>query len=412
MILNKFTFAFFAILFNGLLFSQTNTAIVNLVDFNTSATYGPGSGISVHFNPTGIYKFDSATDDNQFILELSQPGGAFTPPIVISSVNAFFTTTINGAIPAGIAPGTYNIRVKATKGMLADGSSFGDVLSLESAAFDIVSTASTPVVVYSGITPSTTHFDCTTDENFDINPMFGSLSLSTGETSAVISQIKRKLRISNYDNTITYKLKRIDAISSSITDLGIIAGTSHTIVDDLPIGSYNFEIEAEGVSGVSSIYTAIFVLHKNTTVLANESSETICVNSEVVFSIDVSNSGIGLNYRGSYYTLDFGDGTPTQLFTQAEILFNNELLHEYDNVSCTQDEGEFTVEEKLFNKYSSDTTQSCVYQEIGNGAIKKVNTSLAPEAFFEAAGGVDEICENQDINIENLVLQYLTSVTL
>ena len=158
-----------------------------------------------------------------------------------------------------------------------------------------------------------------------------------------------KARISNYDNTITYKLKRIDAISSSITDLGIIAGTSHTIVDDLPIGSYNFEIEAEGVSGVSSIYTAIFVLHKNTTVLANESSETICVNSEVVFSIDVSNSGIGLNYRGSYYTLDFGDGTPTQLFTQAEILFNNELLHEYDNVSCTQDEGEFTVEEKLFN---------------------------------------------------------------
>ena len=64
--------------------------------------------------------------------------------------------------------------------------------------------------------------------------------------------IKRKLRISNYDNTITYKLKRIDAISSSITDLGIIAGTSHTIVDDLPIGSYNFEIEAEGEGAVEA----------------------------------------------------------------------------------------------------------------------------------------------------------------
>ena len=54
-------------------FSQQDVASIEIIDFNSTATYGPGSSVSVHFNPKGIFKFDdvSETDDNQFFLELS-----------------------------------------------------------------------------------------------------------------------------------------------------------------------------------------------------------------------------------------------------------------------------------------------------------------------------------------------------
>jgi len=408
MILNKTTFTFIAILFNSLLFSQTNTANINLVDFNATAIYGSGSGVSVHFDPNGIYKFDDESSDNQFILELSELGGSFTNASVLSTVNGFFTTTINGVISAGIVPGDYKLRVKATKGLLLDGT-FGEVLSSESAVFNIVSTASTPVTLYSGISPNGQRFDCTVADEFNTDPMFGSLSMSSGDTSSEINSFFRTLEISNHNTAITYKLRRINAVTNTIVDLGVMAGDSHILSGVLPLGSYNFEVEAV-ISGISSIYTAIFVLHTSSTTLANSSNETICVGSEVNFSIDASNAGIGQNYKGSYYAINFGDGSPVEIFTQAEILFNNILLHEYTSVSCVADGSEFTVRKDQFNKFNSNTDPNCSYKINGGGVDKRVIVSLAPEASFDGAGGVDEICENQDIVIINssLLGQYGT----
>ena len=62
-------FLFFSFYWFG--FSQQDVASIDLVDFNNSVTYGSGSGVTVHFNPKGVYKFDNDIDDNQFFLELS-----------------------------------------------------------------------------------------------------------------------------------------------------------------------------------------------------------------------------------------------------------------------------------------------------------------------------------------------------
>ena len=64
---NKICILFGFLLLNVTLFSQT--ASIDIVSFNSTATYGPGSGVSVHINPIGIYKFDNEADDNQFILQ-------------------------------------------------------------------------------------------------------------------------------------------------------------------------------------------------------------------------------------------------------------------------------------------------------------------------------------------------------
>ena len=403
MILNKTTLACIAFLFSSFLFSQTNIADINFVDFNATATYGSGSGVSVHFFPKGIYKFENGTADNQFVLELSQPGGTFTPAVELVTVNGFFTTTINGELPAGTAPGSYKLRIKATQGMLGDGSTFGEVFSAPSAMFQISATASSRVMFYSGIAPNSTHFNCTADQDISTDPMFGSLVIGTSDVSGDIFAIAqtRRLRISNFSSGTTYKFRRINTDNLSIVDIGTITGSFYQIADDIPLGSYNYEVEAI-VGGISSVYTGVFVFHKSTTVLANETSENVCAGNDVEFNIDATTDGIGMNYSGSYYTFDYGDGSPVEIFTHAELLYNNTLSHEYTTVSCAEDQSKFTVTKSQFNRYNQNTGDSCDYQIIGNGAEKKVNVSLAPEALFEAENSVVEICENENISIINL----------
>jgi len=50
-----------------LTFSQS----INLIDFNSSDSYAPGSGVSVHINPTGIFELSA----NSYDFNLSKIGG-------------------------------------------------------------------------------------------------------------------------------------------------------------------------------------------------------------------------------------------------------------------------------------------------------------------------------------------------
>ena len=61
---------------------------IGFIRFNNSANYTPGSGVSVIINPTGVFELN-----NQFVLELSNPGGAFTSPIVLITLDEFYGNT-------------------------------------------------------------------------------------------------------------------------------------------------------------------------------------------------------------------------------------------------------------------------------------------------------------------------------
>ena len=61
---------------------------INLIRFNNSASYTPGSGVSVIINPTGVFDLN-----NQFVLELSNSGGAFTTPTVLITLDEFYRNT-------------------------------------------------------------------------------------------------------------------------------------------------------------------------------------------------------------------------------------------------------------------------------------------------------------------------------
>lgn len=103
---------FYKILLLSCFFALTSFTLysqqINLIRFNNSANYTPGSGVSVIINPTGVFDLN-----NQFILELSNPGGAFTTPTVLSTLNEFYVPVINGVFLNGIAAWTYKLSIRS-----------------------------------------------------------------------------------------------------------------------------------------------------------------------------------------------------------------------------------------------------------------------------------------------------------
>ena len=154
-------------LFSIICFSQS----IDLVRFDNTQTYTPGSGVSMHINPTGIFVLDdpsnlSANTNNSFILELSAAGGSFATTTNLGSVDDFYTPLMNGVIPSGTASGEYKLRVRSTN----------PVTTVESGTFTIDASASSSLpTATTTMGVNTNYFECLNDGSNTINPYFGSL---------------------------------------------------------------------------------------------------------------------------------------------------------------------------------------------------------------------------------------------
>ena len=122
----KYFFILFFFLSKVLIgYSQETEASIDIIHFNSSATYAPGSGVSVHIDPKGVYKLSDLNSDgvissfeiespnnNSFILELTDTNGNVIQQL--SEVYDFYTPLINGDLPLNLSPGDYQLRVRAT----------------------------------------------------------------------------------------------------------------------------------------------------------------------------------------------------------------------------------------------------------------------------------------------------------
>lgn len=130
--------------------------------------------------------------------------------------------------------------------------------------------------------------------------------------------------------------------------------------------------------------------------MGNSSSEEICVGSSVIFNVDNSSAGIGRNYPGSKYVVNFGDGSkPTEL-TQSQLMLNPRIEHKFENSSCSETGSFFYIEKNL---YSKGIAGSCnEYQKNGSGVVKRVNASQPPSASFIV---VSSCCINSALKLRN-----------
>ncbi len=162
------------VLFQLCFISNIESQTINIVRFNNTASYVSGSGVSVIINPTGIFQLN-----NQFILELSNPGGIFpASPTILNTLNEFYVPVINGTLPAGLAAGTYKLRVRSTN----------PTLSIETNSFTVVVGSGNVPLATSGLKNNSTFFNCTDDKNcINIENTFGSLIKSKNDLSSSLT---------------------------------------------------------------------------------------------------------------------------------------------------------------------------------------------------------------------------------
>jgi len=123
--INKYLILLFLFLFTTFsAYSQEEyEAAIPIIYFNSSATYSPGSGVSVHIDPKGAYEIIDtngvisqneieSSDSNSFLLELYDDQDNFIQ--VLSEVHDFYTPLINGDLPDVLPEGMYKLRIKAT----------------------------------------------------------------------------------------------------------------------------------------------------------------------------------------------------------------------------------------------------------------------------------------------------------
>jgi gliding motility-associated-like protein len=383
----KILFFYFLITFSLFTFNiqDLNAQVINLVRFNNVNNYYPGSGVSVIINPTGIF-----AESNQFKLELSDVGGVFNANTrQLSSLSEFYVPVMNGTLPTNITPGLYKLRISST----------APVLNRETNAFNVVPGSSIGVPTFSSnITNNGTSTfncltsDCTIQPN---NNIFGQIDAASGDTTSIIGvfDLGNTICNNNNNNISDYSVNLINISDQSVTSLTIYSPGVFYIPSDLQIGTYVIEI-TKNISGVVSLFSNTFIFHGNATNINNLNSETVCVGNLVNFSIDITPSGIGRNYMGSLYTINYGDGTPVERFTHAQLLSiistNGFISHTYNSVSCSVgsgvDRGYFILKLRLWNKgvYNQGLNNNyCnTYYENGNGVDKRVNTNRAPVAQF------------------------------
>jgi len=394
-------------------FSQS----IDIVSFNSSNEYCPGGGVSLHINPTGVFTLENAGNlqdsvNNSFILEISGPGGDWSNPTILNTVYDFYTPLINGTLPAGLASGDYLLRVRSTQPAItsASTSSFtvGDCNAFEISEIPTVTT---------NMDSNSNFTQCLNDEANVINPFIGSMNQNYNSLSGSMPSSYQFFTVdpTNSNNTISVEL--IDVLNGTSTSVSAISGNIYQIPADLPVGTYNFEVTETDSSGNVSVFSYTFLFHTSATIFGNASSETVCVGEEVTFSVDISNLGIGSNYMGSYYIINFGDGSAPLIYTQAELLDLytdpvDPITHIFDQPSCNANgSSSFIVSKKLYNKglvNSSNDPQCGSYTQNGLGASKEIATAESPQAQFNLN---PEQCISEDIEAINTTIpgSYPTS---
>ncbi|WP_308419888.1 PKD-like domain-containing protein, partial [Belliella aquatica] len=373
---------------------------INIISFNSNLTYFPGGSISVLFEPKGILPLD-----NVFQLEMSDANGSFASPEVIAIANEFFTPILNGKIPTSIVPGTgYKLRISY-------GSEVGPRLNYELPnAFGISSNNTpfpTPYVNVSE-TADGVDFRCLENPNTTTNPNYHFGSVEQGSSAVLLNDLNMSDPVSSWGPNTTARLYSLNSGSWSSSNLPITGlGTrSIKIPSGTPIGYYLIEF-TKTISGQSSTYSYLFNFNTGNSGISNLDNDNICVDASVSF--EIAKQSMRNNYPGSKYTINWGDGSPEEVYTHSELMESESLSHVFKSSTCSSEESDlrlgkyyFEVGFLLFNKGSSKNTICDDYSQNGNGAFKLVNTSVAPTAVVDAP---EYICEGDNLTATDISIR-------
>ncbi|HVV54208.1 MAG TPA: PKD-like domain-containing protein [Mucilaginibacter sp.] len=289
------------ILFASGAYAQTIT--VGNVD---NGPYGQGSTIAV---PINIDDSGGCIQrNNTFNLYLSDASGNFTPGTLIGTYNGFYAAFINGTIPNVPAGTGYRVEVRSTNPA---------VTSSISAPFTITGNTGITAGASSQIlNPSypEVYGQC---DGVD-NSQFVFTNTSTAGTTTTAT----------FYNELT---KTTEASNVPLTAAGYTF-TAHT-------GNYTVTVKAQDATGTVSTYDYQLINNVINTTIGSTGNLTVCLingKGDLTINIDISSStGIQYNYPGNLYTISWGDGSPSTVYTLCQIqALNGQLTHTFTKTSC------------------------------------------------------------------------------
>lgn len=276
-------------------FAQLTVGIVD------AGPYTPGSTIAAPFTIGGA---SCIAQTNTFQLYLSDASGNFAAERLIGTYTGFYSTYVNGIIPAGTIAGTgYKVRVKSTNPAN---------VSTESAAFEIKNGAAVSAKI------SSTQLSPTNPE------AFGTCITKADNDLALVNQ-------SSSGSTVTTSIK--DELSGAITSVNFPTPNQ---IFRAQLTHYTIFAKATMPDGTVGTKAYLIINNQVTTAFSTTSNNVVCLPVGFLeFSVDLSaQSGILKNFPGDRYLINWGDGTSTS-YTFCEIqAAGGKVRHDYVTSSC------------------------------------------------------------------------------
>ncbi|MGV3509463.1 MAG: PKD-like domain-containing protein, partial [Sphingobacteriaceae bacterium] len=296
--MGKFTFAFF--LFISIFLTATGqTVTINSID---NGPYGNGSDISVPVKITdasGLLK-----TNNVFNLYISDASGSFLSERLIGTYPGFYTTFINGVIPADLPSGNYKVRVKSTAPA---------TVSLPSA-------------------------------EFKVNAQTGVKAEIDANSSQVITNNPKTFGVCKPERSTNFKFTNSSTPGANVTvsvknELNISDSKQYTI-ESSPISiaaemaHYTIFVKAElnGIIGTKAYFLINNVIKPGFNSPANN---TVCLPAVLEYDIETASSnGIQNNFPGYSYQINWGDDAIENVTPNQIIANSGKVKHTYNRSSC------------------------------------------------------------------------------
>ena len=329
--------------------------------------YGKGSTIAV---PLTIEDSQGKLlSDNVFKLYLSDATGSFAAEKEIGSYKGFYSTFVNGLIPANTAPGNYKVRIKSSKPAVVSAPS--NEFKIENSA-GIVAGIDAPTQTIS--TNPKTFGNCTSGRpNLRFN--FNNASTAGAVVTATFTN--------GFNEADVKKL----TFNGATTEQFTAAVTHYTIF---------VKAESNGIIGTQAYF---LINNTQNTPFSTFGSNTVCLPLGVLeYGVEINGaSGIHSNFPGYSYRIKWGDNT-IENYTINQIRANNgRVQHTYIKSSCGS---QITAgSQKYYNVFGIEIQlMSPFCNEIGTPVSTQAKVVTQPENRFAPP---EFACINTPLTISN-----------
>jgi len=355
-----------AIIFLSLISIHVHAQInIGVVD---NGPYGRESSISVPISVSGNINCLSA--NNIFELYISDINGNFGNETKIGESSGFFSTHVNGTIPANLNTGNnYKLRIKTTspQSTIAYGGNI-NIVGVTGPEIEVLPSQNNEVLS-SGV--------------------YGWCGSAVGNNKAII------LKQSSTSETVTSLDLKNELTGFRQTYAQTAMGFS---LDNLPVAYYTITIRGQRQAGADLVISNKTYLLLNTPSKVNIQSggtDFGCIDPEtgtgadISYSVNISGeSGIQNNYPGSIYLVTWGDGKEDRLNHCELMASGGALVHNYKKTSCgeppinlgngTMIENSFRVSVTTLNPFcQSAPVSATTYPKIFSRPVAHIDPATA-----------------------------------